>query len=310
MPRPYDGMMSSEPPAESKRQSAATRHAARRGATLITRFAPSPTGLLHLGHAYSALLAHDFARAYGGQFLLRIEDIDSGRSRPEFETAILEDLTWLGIDWDAPPLRQSSRRAAYDVALHRLIADDLIYPCFCTRKDIADASDAPHGPAGAVYPGTCRALEKAERDTRMEDEPFAWRLNADKAVAASEPLAFREQDRDVPVDPALLGDAVIARKDVGTSYHLAVAVDDAHQGVTHVMRGEDLLPSTHVHRILQAALGLPAPRYRHHPLLTDDAGARLAKRTGAQPLATLRKEGVTPARIRAQLALPSPAASR
>ncbi len=270
---------------------------------VVSRFAPSPTGRLHLGHAYSAIRAHDFARAAGGRFLLRIEDIDEGRSRAEYVDGIVDDLSWLGLTWDGPVLRQSSRRSAYGEALRALTALGVAYPCFCTRKDILDAAGAPHGPDGALYPGTCRDLDDVSRMCRIAQEPHAWRLDAAKAAALTGRLVFDDHGAAIPVDPGLNGDVVIARKDAGTSYHLACTVDDAHQGVTDIVRGSDLLPSTHVHRTLQALLGLPEPRYHHHDLLTGAKGERLAKRSGARSLADLRAKGVTPAEIRARIGL-------
>jgi glutamyl-Q tRNA(Asp) synthetase len=268
--------------------------------SVVTRFAPSPTGRLHLGHAYSALHASRLAAESGGRFLLRIEDIDGARCKPEFETAILEDLAWLGLRWETPVWRQSERLAIYADALRQLAARDLLYPCFCTRKDIereiADAGHAPHGPDGPVYPGTCRNLGTAERARRIEaGAPYAERLRMDRAMAAAGPLAFTDREAGrIAVDGAPFGDVVLARKDVPTSYHLAVVVDDAAQGVTLVSRGEDLLPATHVHRILQAALGLPEPAYAHHRLLTDAAGRRLAKRDRSLTIEALRRAGRSP----------------
>jgi glutamyl-Q tRNA(Asp) synthetase len=273
----------------------------------VTRFAPSPTGRLHLGHAFSALVGYAAARQAGGRFLLRIEDIDLGRCRPEFEQAIYEDLTWLGLDWERPVRRQSEHFADYRDALARLQALGLVYPCFCSRKEIAAeiaaSGAAPHGPDGPLYPGTCRHLSAAERERRQAGGlPFAFRLDAAAAAARVGPLVWIEQGLgEIAVDAGLHGDVVIARKDIPTSYHLAVTLDDAIQGVTLVTRGEDLLPATHIHRLLQALLGLPAPQYRHHKLLTDANGRRLAKRDGAETLAGLRARGADPAVIRAQL---------
>jgi len=273
----------------------------------VTRFAPSPTGRLHLGHAFSALVGYAAARQAGGRFLLRIEDIDLGRCRPEFEQAIYEDLAWLGLDWERPVRRQSEHFAEYRDALARLEALGLIYPCFCTRKEIAAeiaaAGAAPHGPDGPLYPGTCRHLSSMERERRQASGlPFAFRLDVAAAAARAGSLTWIEQEKgEITVDPLLHGDIVIARKDIPTSYHLAVTLDDAIQGVTLVTRGEDLLPATHIHRLLQALLGLPAPQYRHHKLLTDPTGKRLAKRDGAETLASLRAKGADPAGIRARL---------
>lgn len=254
---------------------------------VVTRFAPSPTGRLHLGHAWSAVRAFDFARERGGRFLLRIEDIDGTRSRPEHVAAILADLAWLGLEWEGPVF-QSERLPLYVEALERLKADGLVYPCFCTRAAIAAASlHAPHG-AEAVYPGTCRGMAGADLD-----RPHCWRLDMAKALAAAgddlwwyDAIAGR-----VRADAAAQGDVILARKDAPASYHLAVTVDDAAQGVTDVVRGADLFAATHVHRLLQAVLGRPTPRYHHHPLLTGPDGVRLAKRHGSPALAAMRAAG-------------------
>ncbi len=274
-------------------------------ASFVTRFAPSPTGRLHLGHAYSALLAHDAARAAGGRFLLRIEDIDQGRSRPEHEQAMIEELRWLGLEWETPVRRQSRHFADYRAALDRLAAAAVVYPCFCTRREIraeiAASPSAPHGPDGPLYPGTCRALSAAARSARLAGgAPYALRLDVGQALARVGPgLSWTDADAGPQATAAdRLGDVVVARKEVPTSYHLAVTVDDALQGVTEVIRGLDLFHSTHVHRLLQALLGLPTPRYRHHRLITDDDGKRLAKRAGAPTLAALRADGADPAEIR------------
>jgi glutamyl-Q tRNA(Asp) synthetase len=258
---------------------------------IVTRFAPSPTGFLHLGHAYSALTAF---RA-GERFLLRIEDIDRGRTRPEFEAAIFEDLAWLGLRWEAPVLRQSERGAAYAEALERLRTLGVLYPCFCTRKDIAAAGAAPHGGEGPLYPGTCRGL------SIHPDRPYALRLDAAKAAALVGPLSFEEHGSAIVVAPLLLGDVVLARKEMPAAYHLAVVVDDAHQGVTLVTRGEDLLPATHVQRLLQALLGLPAPSYAHHKLILDAEGRKFSKRDRAVTLREMCAKGVTAEEIRTVL---------
>jgi glutamyl-Q tRNA(Asp) synthetase len=271
----------------------------------VSRFAPSPTGRLHLGHAYSALLAHDFARSRGGVFLLRIEDIDAVRSRPEHIDGIIEDLAWLGLGWDGEILFQSERLVLYAEALARLKEAGLVYPCFCTRSaiaaEIAASAAAPHGPDGPLYPGTCRRLSPEERTWRAAAEPHAWRLDVARASARAGPLAWRDGGMQVQAEPRAFGDVVLARKDAPVSYHLAVTVDDAAQGVTDVVRGRDLYHATHVHRLLQALLGLPTPAYHHHPLLTDDAGRRLAKRNGAPSLASLREAGADPSRLLADL---------
>ncbi|HVJ01939.1 MAG TPA: glutamyl-Q tRNA(Asp) synthetase [Sphingomonas sp.] len=292
---------------------------------IVTRFAPSPTGRLHLGHAWSAIQAHDYARTRGGRFLLRIEDIDGTRSRPEHVEAILRDLEWLGLAWDGPVVFQSRRLDLYQSALDRLREMGLLYPCFCTRADIAASLSAPHGPEGALYPGTCRGLEAPDLS-----RPHSWRLDVGRALeilprkgwgaaeggggassasdAASgeypstsfagpppprgEDLCWHDDFAGwVRADPLSHGDVILARKDAPASYHLAVTVDDAAQGITHVVRGTDLFAATHVHRLLQALLGLPTPCYRHHALLTGPDGERLAKRHGAPTLEALRLGG-------------------
>lgn len=263
----------------------------------VTRFAPSPTGRLHLGHAFSALMAHDFARERDGTFLLRIEDIDPGRSRLEHVDAILEDLIWLGLEWDGEMVYQSERLDLYATALARLKADGLVYPCFCTRADIAASVAAPHGPEGPVYPGTCRGAGDPDLH-----RPHAWRLDMAKALSqgsrlSGNALVWRDGDREIPATPEIFGDVVLARKDAPASYHLAVTIDDAAQGLTDIVRGQDLYASTHVHRLLQALLGLPTPHYHHHGLLSGADGMRLAKRHGAPTIASLREAGVDPAAL-------------
>ena len=320
---------------------------------VTSRFAPSPTGLLHIGHAWSAILAHDRARQAGGRFLLRIEDIDGTRSRPEFIEAILSDLEWLGLSWDGPVLLQSRRLPFYAEALERLKAMGLLYPCFCTRAEIAASLSAPHGDAGPVYPGTCRHLASGERERRLAGEQHAWRLDMVKAIAAvpstefpspakagaqlgdaddqalrvatgafptgpssglNMPRMFKDRPGDDPTrnsslgksggskwhdeiagdviaTPEIHGDVILARKDAPASYHLAVTIDDAAQGVTHIVRGRDLFAATHVHRLLQALLDLPTPIYRHHALLADATGERLAKRNKAPTLLSMREAG-------------------
>ena len=274
---------------------------------MITRFAPSPTGLLHLGHAYAAKVAHDLARREDGRFLLRFEDIDHTRTRPGYYGAMEDDLRWLGLAWDGPVLRQSSRTAAYESALGQLKALGAVFPCFCTRREIeeevARMTNAPHGPEGPLYPGTCKRLTPEERQAKLEAgaQP-AWRLDASLAVGITGPLRFHDLLHGPrPVDADVLGDVVLARKDIGSSYHLAVTVDDAFQEVTHVTRGEDLLPSTHVHRVLQALLGFTEPVYCHHALVTDDEGQRLAKRHDSLSIRHLREQGETPESILALL---------
>ncbi|MEX1147457.1 MAG: tRNA glutamyl-Q(34) synthetase GluQRS [Sphingomonadales bacterium] len=271
---------------------------------VITRFAPSPTGRLHIGHAYSALVAHDAARQAGGRFLIRIEDIDTTRCRPEFEAAILDDLAWLGLEWEKPVRRQSEHMDDYAAALDRLGAQGLLYPCFCTRREIAASTTAPHGPEGPVYPGTCRGMAASERHSRMDNgDAYALRLNMDAALArAPRPILWHDRAAGpVTATPELFGDVVLARKETPTSYHLAVTVDDALQGITLVTRGHDLFDATHIHRLLQVLLDLPMPDYHHHPLLVDETGRRLAKRDRDATLAEMRARGVTPDSLRARI---------
>jgi glutamyl-Q tRNA(Asp) synthetase len=283
------------------------------GPPAVTRFAPTPSGYLHLGHAYSALFAWETARAGGGRFQLRIEDIDIGRCRPEFEQGIYDDLGWLGLHWDHQPFRQSDHMQGYADALDRLDRLGVLYPCFCTRRqiraEIADAGRAPHGPSGeALYPGICRTLDVDERLRRMRaNQPFALRLDVERALGLTGPLTWHDlRVGDVPADAASLGDVVLARKDVPTRYHLAVVIDDALQGVTLVTRGEDLFHATHIHRLLQALLGLPTPGYYHHNLIADSTGLRLAKRNRAITLRTLRHSGKQPADVWRLIGLPEP----
>jgi glutamyl-Q tRNA(Asp) synthetase len=277
--------------------------------TTVTRFAPSPTGHLHLGHAFSALHAWRRTRGAGGRFLLRLEDIDPTRCRAEFADAILEDLSWLGLDWDGPVRVQSEHLGEYRAALTELAVRGLVYPCFCTRADIARevaaSATAPHGPDGApLYPGTCRHLSDGERAARLAaGESHTLRLDLQRALAvAATPLAYEEEGEGmVSCNPARFGDVVLARKDAPASYHLCVTHDDALQGVTLVTRGADLKDATDLHRLLQALMGWPVPRYAHHRLLTDASGRRLAKRDHAATLRELRAAGVTPAELRARL---------
>jgi glutamyl-Q tRNA(Asp) synthetase len=307
---------------------------------MVTRFAPSPTGRLHVGHGWSALMAHDMARAAGGAFRLRIEDIDGTRSRPEHVAGILDDLAWLGVTWDGEVMFQSARLHHYDAALDRLRAMALLYPCFCTRADIQASLTAPHGPEGPVYPGTCRGLSEDERARRIAaGEAHAWRIDMGRAVARVGELTWRAlplppssfsrgQDsisdaivstRGREMDPRLRGDddvelwglqtarplahgdVVLARKDAPASYHLSCTLDDAAMGVTHVLRGDDLRGATDIHRLLQALLDLPSPAYIHHPLLVGPDGRRLAKRDGSIALADLRAQGVAADMLAADL---------
>ena len=284
--------------------------------TLTTRFAPSPTGPLHLGHAYSALLAHDLAKAAGGKFLLRSEDIDQSRARPKWEAQIYEDLAWLGIDWPHPVMRQSDRMAAYRGALDDLWTRGLCYACTCNRRDIAAATSAPqegaepvYGPDGLIYPGTCRDAGHAKASG-------ALRLDMRKALASlgNRALNFTENGHGLNAETgaitfspdqliATVGDVVLARRDMGTSYHLSVVLDDAAQGITLVPRGADLFEATYIHVVLQALLDLPTPHYHHHRLIRDDGGKRLAKRDDARAIALYRENGMTPGDIRYMVGL-------
>lgn len=265
-----------------------------------TRFAPSPTGRLHLGHALAACFAHDLARkSTAGQFFLRFEDIDGSRVRAEYYAEIEQDLKWLGLTWDGEPLRQTSRLSAYQAALESLRERGLIYPCFCTRREIQqeweNMTAAPQGPEGPIYPGTCRVLSLSEKQKKIDANiPHAWRLDSATAYLTTSPLTFHDaRHGTISVNPNVLGDVVLARKDIGPAYHLAVVVDDAWQKITNVTRGEDLLTSTHVHRLLQSLLEFPEPAYHHHPLVVDESGKRLAKRCDALSLAVMRESGVT-----------------
>lgn len=272
---------------------------------IVTRFAPSPTGYLHLGHAYAALQA----QAAGARFLLRIEDLDATRCRPEFESAIEEDLHWLGLSWPQPVMHQSERSTAYGRALDTLTAGGFVYPCFCTRKEIAEevarSGVAPQGPEGPLYPGTCRHLGKSEVRARTANgEAYALRLNSLRAADEVGALSFMEHglgpngETDAQfVDPVRFGDVVLARKDAPAAYHLAVIVDDAAQGVTLVTRGNDLFAATHIQRVLQELLGLPEPEYAHHRMLLDEQGRKLSKRDGVKSLRDYRAEGLSPADV-------------
>ncbi len=280
--------------------------------TFKTRFAPSPTGPLHLGHAYSALLAYDLAQAAGGAFLLRIEDIDQSRSRPHWEAQIYDDLTWLGLNWPQPVMRQSDRLARYREALETLNGVGLVYPCKCKRTDIETAVGAPQegvpqfGPDGRIYPGTCR--NRSFSDAGAED---VLRLDMKKAIEASELPRFTETGANYSGTHALnannlltaVGDIVLVRRNMGSSYHLSVVVDDADQNITHVVRGEDLFSATQIHVLLQGLLGLPTPVYHHHRLIRDESGKRLAKRDDARAISLYREQGASPAEIRAMVDL-------
>ena len=283
-----------------------------------TRFAPSPTGPLHLGHAYSAILAHDMARANAGAFVLRIEDIDQSRARPEWEEQIYEDLTWLGLSWDEPVMRQSERITVYQTALDELWQRALLFPCTCSRRDISDALAAPqegvltYGPDGLIYPGTCR---NKPRDGADLPDAKAIRLSmrgALNVLKSIDRLGFDEMlfrgSHFVRLDAEELvsgvGDVVLSRQDMNTSYHLSVVLDDAAQGITDVVRGEDLFDATQIHVVLQGLLGLPTPTYHHHRLIRDEAGKRLAKRDDARAIRTFRDDGATPDDIRRLVGLP------
>jgi len=268
-----------------------------------TRFAPSPTGFLHIGHAYSALFA--WHSACHGPMRLRIEDIDTTRCRPEFAAAIEEDLAWLGLTWTMPVRRQSEHLREYRDALARLDQVGLLYPCFCTRGQLAALLSAPHG-AIPVYPGICRALPPEIRAERVASgEAHALRLDITQALRLTGPLSWRDLDRgEVSARPDLAGDVVLARKEIQTSYHLAVTLDDAAEGIDLVTRGRDLFEATHIHRLLQALLDLPVPVWRHHDLLLDRNGKRLAKRDGARPIRAWREAGHSPAEIRSLAGFP------
>jgi len=258
---------------------------------IVTRFAPSPTGRLHLGHAFSAAIGHAKARESGGKFRLRIEDLDQSRCRPEFVEGIYEDVRWLGIGWDEPVLVQSLRTAAYEAALDQLKARGLAYACFCTRADIAQSLTAPHGDAATSYPGTCRGLP--DDPERRATTPHCWRIDSSKALdLAGLPSWNEENGERFTAEPHDIGDAILARKDAPASYHLSCVVDDAASGVTMVVRGADLRASTPVQRLLQQLLGLPEPTYLHHALVTHEDGRRLAKRDLAPTLAAMREAGV------------------
>ncbi len=285
---------------------------------LVTRFAPSPTGPLHLGHAYSAWVAHDLARANGGRFLLRIEDIDRTRSSPAWESAIYEYLAWLGIHWDAPPMRQSDRLDAYVDALRWLWREGLLYACSCTRRDIAAAASAPQegaeparGPDGIVYPGTCRILPRTPDAPLPENTALRLDMRAALDRLGLSTIRFDETDqgyiqtRTRPAEDLIdqVGDVVLSRRDFPGSYHLSVVLDDGAQGVTHVVRGADLRDSTWIHRVLQDLFGLPAPVYLHHRLIRDPEGRRLAKRDDARAIAAYRDEGLSPGDLRSLVGL-------
>lgn len=291
--------------------------------SFTTRFAPSPTGPLHLGHAYSAMLAHDMARAEGGRFLLRIEDIDQTRARPEWEDLIYEDLTWLSLTWEAPVMRQSERLGAYQEALRWLWWRGLLYECSCNRRDILAAASAPQdgvpltGPDGIVYPGTCRPPPGSGPPETPLPDAAVLRLNLAPALARIGEAAFFDETGAGPEGETgwqstsgtdlieHVGDVVLARRDMGTSYHLSVVIDDAAQGITHIVRGEDLFEATRIHVVLQRLLNLPTPTYHHHRLIRDEAGKRLAKRDDARAIRQYREDGASPADIRPMVGLPT-----
>jgi len=265
--------------------------------TSVFRFAPSPNGHLHLGHAYSALLNAAEAKHTSGRFLVRIEDIDTERCTMALAEQCLQDLAWLGLQWEEPVRVQSEHMADYRTALDTLDARGLLYPCYCSRREIAQATDPTRrDPEGQIlYPGTCRGV------ARSLNAPHALRLDMKKASALAGPLSFVESEAEIAIDPAAWGDVILARRDIGTSYHIAVVVDDALQGITDVVRGRDLFAATSIHRLLQELLRLPAPRYRHHALIGDETGRKLSKSAGDRSLASLRAEGITAADIRREL---------
>lgn len=277
----------------------------------VTRFAPSPNGYLHIGHAFSALTAFRRANEEGGRFFLRLEDIDHTRCKPEYEEAIFEDLRWLGIEWEEPVMRQSDHFPVYAEALQKLTDLGLTYPCFCSRKDIAreldDIANAPHTPMGHPYPGTCRNLDHSTAEKNLEDgKPHAIRLNinAAKDLTGNNDISFEEETTGiVTATPEALGDIILKGRDYPVAYHLAVVIDDAAQGITHVIRGRDLFEATHIHRLLQEVLELPVPIYDHHDLINDANGERIAKRDGGHFIRTLREKGMKPSEIRALIPL-------
>ena len=267
--------------------------------SITTRFAPSPTGALHLGHVYAALFASRRARGAGGRFLLRLEDMDGVRCRPGYARDMVTDLAWLGLQWDGPVRVQSAHAPAYEAVLRRLRELGLAYPCFCSRADIVRAGSAPHGPEGPRYSGTCRAMPPAEQADRIAaGQPHAWRLHVAQAAAQTGPLSFFEEGQGrLACDPLAFGDVVLGRRDLAPSYHVCVTHDDALEGVSVVTRGVDLLPATSVHRLLQGLMGWPEPGYAHHALLAGPDGRRLSKRDGATAIRALRDAGWTPARV-------------
>lgn len=270
---------------------------------IVTRFAPSPTGLLHLGHAYAAMVAREQAKRHGGKFLLRFEDIDHTRIKDEYYAAAREDLAWLGLKWDTETPYQLKRLPRHTEVLNELRVRELIYPCFCTRREveqeILSMMGAPHGPEGPHYPGICRNLSTAERQDRIKEGSVpAWRLDSQKAASLVGEIFFSDMlHGEIKVDATLLGDVVLGRKDIENSYHLAVVIDDADDGITLVTRGEDLLPSTHIHCTLQYLLGYPKPTYLHHQLVIDENGKRLAKRDDARSLRHYRQSGMSSADV-------------
>ncbi len=299
-------------------QTGPTFHDPHDGMMTRTRFAPSPNGELHVGHAFSALFSERFARERGGRFLLRIEDIDVTRTRERYVEGILEDLRWLGLEWEKPVRRQSRHMDDYSAITEMLKEEGLLYPCFCTRRQISAClkgrDDWPCDPDGRLlYPGTCRHLAAEERAARIAaGEEHAWRLDMEEALRRLErPLSWYEEGAGpdgergrIMADPARWGDVILVRKDIGTSYHVAVVADDALQGITHVTRGRDLFHATAVHRLLQTLLGLPEPVYVHHPLITDDSGRKLSKRFRDRSLRSLREGGTDPAELRRALGFP------
>jgi len=280
-------------------------------ASFVTRFAPSPSGRLHKGHAYSALLAYRAAEQAGGRFLLRIEDIDTARCKPEYTDGIFEDLAWLGLKWEMPVRVQSLHFNDYTAALNQLKATGVLYPCFCTRKDIqeeiARSKRAPHGPNGPAYPRLCHGKSIDEQQSLVASgKAHAWRLDLPKALKLiPDPLVWHDALKgDIAATPDELGDIILARKDTPTSYHLSVVVDDALQGITHVVRGQDLYHATHIHIVLQRLLGLPTPSYHHHPLLLDAKGERFAKRNKSETLQAIRASSISAEMLKEELLPP------
>ncbi len=281
-----------------------TQHQTATLTKFVTRFAPSPTGELHKGHAYSALLAYRAAQKEKGRFLLRIEDIDTTRCKPHFIQNIYDDLSWLGIKWEEPVLQQRERMRAYSAAIQQLTELDVMYPCFCTRKDIQNHSAVRHGPEGVIYPGTCKHLSEHDITQRkLNGENYALRLNLSKALnILPASLTWHNKHKgEIEAQPLLLGDVILARKDTPTSYHLSVVIDDAFQHVNHIIRGMDLWHATHIHIVLQKLLKLNTPLYHHHELLLDENGEKFAKRNKSVSLQSIKESGITALELKKEL---------